>query len=105
MVVKEEEKCVGNAEETVDDGLEADTLNMLCMRYVVVVVMVKVRMTVIDEASRQQLISDHVAKCGYTNSNGDNVECICQAPPISIQIAVFNGGEFHSREPCRCHTE
>jgi len=34
--VEEEEKCVGNAEEPVDDALEADTSNMLCVRYPVV---------------------------------------------------------------------
>ena len=35
MVVEEDEECVGNAEEAVDDALEADTSNMLCMRYAV----------------------------------------------------------------------
>lgn len=30
------EKIVGNAEEPVDDALEADTTNMLCVRYAVV---------------------------------------------------------------------
>ena len=28
----EEEKCVGNAEEAVDDALEADMSNMLCVQ-------------------------------------------------------------------------
>ena len=32
MVVEEEEKCVGNAEVAVDDALEADTSNILCVR-------------------------------------------------------------------------
>ena len=32
MVVEDEEKCVGDAEEAVDDALEADTLKMLCVR-------------------------------------------------------------------------
>ena len=36
VVVVKEEKCVGNAEEAVDDALEADTLNMLYVRYAVV---------------------------------------------------------------------
>ena len=36
MVVDEEQKCVGNAEETVDDALEEDTSNLLCVRYAVV---------------------------------------------------------------------
>ena len=35
MVVEEEGKCVGNAEEAVDDALEADTSDMLCVRYAV----------------------------------------------------------------------
>ena len=32
MVVEDEEKCVGNAEEAVDDALDGDTSNMLCVR-------------------------------------------------------------------------
>ena len=32
MVVVEEENCVGNAEEAVDDALEADMSNMFCVR-------------------------------------------------------------------------
>ena len=35
MVVEDEEKCVGNAEEAVDDALDADTSNMLCALYAV----------------------------------------------------------------------
>ena len=36
--VVEEEKCVGNAEEAVDDALDADTSKMICVRGEVVVV-------------------------------------------------------------------
>ena len=32
MVVEDEEKCVGNAEEAVDDAVDADTSKMLCAR-------------------------------------------------------------------------
>ena len=35
MVVEDEEKCVGSAEEAADDTLDADTSNMLCVRYAV----------------------------------------------------------------------
>ena len=35
MVVEEGEKCVGNAEEAVDDALDADTSKMSCVRYAV----------------------------------------------------------------------
>jgi len=36
VAVEEEEKCVRNAEEAVDDVLKADTSNMLWVRYAVV---------------------------------------------------------------------
>ena len=34
--MEDEERCDANAEEAVDDALEADTSNMLCVRYAVV---------------------------------------------------------------------
>ena len=37
MVVEEEEKCIGNAEKAVDIVRDADTSNVLCKRYAVVV--------------------------------------------------------------------
>ena len=99
MVVEEEEKCVGNAAEAVDDALEADTSNMLYVRYAVVgssstvqsfilllvLVLVSVMLIVMMMmmAIRRRLISGSTQECSHGQ--------------LAVKLDIHSGSHIHGQ--------